>query len=362
MTGRSQMGTKLANIPMGKFDFDLHKIGLHRKTLMGLAALSIFIMHFTAIGALQFIGPLVLVGKALAAWTAVDVEIFCLVSGYGIFYSLSKRPPLIHYFEKRLERVVIPFLLIMVPGNLFLLCLPLNECLFRCSTLYYWLEKNDGTWFVLFIILMYALAPLFFRMYSSGTHSQIIGWHCIFMAALWGGIYAVTKLYPMADERWGLALYRVPMFFTGMLLAAIEKNGKGTIPWTTNLVLFIVCLLKSGLNIDFGVFEALLLQCRSMICICFECLILDVASRYTRKGFYIMDSVGKCSLEFYLVHGLILNWLRKDPVRMQNIQGNFCAVLLMLAVTYAVSLEVNGFSNVIIRVLTENTHRKHTRQ
>ena len=61
------MGTKLANIPMGKFDFDLHKIGLHRKTLMGLAALSIFIMHFTVIGALQFTGPLVLVGKALAA-------------------------------------------------------------------------------------------------------------------------------------------------------------------------------------------------------------------------------------------------------------------------------------------------------
>lgn len=355
------MGTKLVNISIGKFDFDLHRIGLHRKTLMGLAALSIFIMHFTAIGALQFTGPLALAGKVLAAWTAVGVEIFCLVSGYGIFYSLSKRPSLIHYFEKRLERVIIPFLLIMVPGNLFLLGLPLNECLFRCSTLYYWLEKNDGTWFVSFIALMYALAPLFFRMYSSGTHSQIIGRHCIFMVVLWGGIYAVTKLYPMADERWGLALYRVPMFFTGMLLAAIEKEGKGTIPWTTNAVLFMICLLKSWLNIDFGVFEALLLQCRSIICICLECLVLDVVSRYIRKGLYIIDSVGKCSLEFYLIHGLILNWLRKEPVRVQKIQGNLYAVLLMLAITYVVSLALNGFSNVIIGVLTKKARRKYTR-
>lgn len=181
------MGTKLVNISIGKFDFDLHRIGLHRKTLMGLAALSIFIMHFTAIGALQFTGPLALAGKVLAAWTAVGVEIFCLVSGYGIFYSLSKRPSLIHYFEKRLERVIIPFLLIMVPGNLFLLRIPLNECLFRWSTLYYWLEKNDGTWFVSFIILMYALSPLFYRVYGSGTESQIIGKHCVFMVILWGG-------------------------------------------------------------------------------------------------------------------------------------------------------------------------------
>ena len=357
---RPEMGTELANVPMGKYDFDLHKIGLHRKTLMGLAALSIFIMHFTAIGALQFTGPLVLAEKVLAAWTAVGVEMFCLVSGYGIYYSLSKRPPLIHYFKKRLERVIIPFLLIMVPGNLFLLHLPLSESLFRCSTLYYWLVKNDGTWFVSFIILMYALAPLVYRMYGSGTQSQIIGRHCIFMVVLWGGIYAVTKLYPMADERWGLALYRVPVFFTGMLLATIEKNGKGTISRTTNAALFVICLLKSGLNIDFGVFEALLLQCRSMICICLECLVLDVVSRYVRKGFSIIDSVGKCSLESYLVHGLILNWLRKDPVRVQKIQGNLCAVLIMMAVTYAVSLAVNYFSNGIITLVTEKTHGKHT--
>lgn len=167
------------------FKLDIQMLSTYRNLLMGLAAIGVFVMHFIVQGVLAFPSPLKKIETVLLLWGSSGVDVFCLLSGFGLFYSLEKNPKLSQYYKKRVIRVYIPFLLITIPGYLFFLKISIKKCLIKWTTLYLWVSGNDGTWFVSFIIVMYLLSPIIYKFYKSSSTKKLIVKHCIAVALMW---------------------------------------------------------------------------------------------------------------------------------------------------------------------------------
>lgn len=167
------------------FKLKIQMLSTYRNLLMGLAAIGVFIMHFIVQGVLAFPSPLKKIETVLLLWGSSGVDVFCLLSGFGLFYSLEKNPKLSQYYKKRVIRVYIPFLLITIPGYLFFLKISIKKCLIKWTTLYLWVSGNDGTWFVSFIIVMYLLSPIIYKFYKSSSTKKLIVKHCIAVALMW---------------------------------------------------------------------------------------------------------------------------------------------------------------------------------
>lgn len=167
------------------FKLEIQMLSTYRNLLMGLAAIGVFVMHFIVQGVLAFPSPLKKIETVLLLWGSSGVDVFCLLSGFGLFYSLEKNPKLSQYYKKRVIRVYIPFLLITIPGYLFFLKISIKKCLIKWTTLYLWVSGNDGTWFVSFIIVMYLLSPIIYKFYKSSSTRKLIVKHCIAVALMW---------------------------------------------------------------------------------------------------------------------------------------------------------------------------------
>lgn len=167
------------------FKFKIQMLSTYRNLLMGLAAIGVFVMHFIVQGVLAFPSPLKKIETVLLLWGSSGVDVFCLLSGFGLFYSLEKNPKLSQYYKKRVVRVYIPFLLITIPGYIFFLKVSIKKCLIKWTTLYLWVSGNDGTWFVSFIIVMYLLSPIIYKFYKSSSTKKLIVKHCIAVALMW---------------------------------------------------------------------------------------------------------------------------------------------------------------------------------
>ena len=337
--------------------FEISKIGTHRKALMGLAAISIFVMHFMTIGVLQFSGPFTFIGKIMPIWTAVGVDIFCLLSGYGIYFSLSKHHNLSLYMYKRVARVLVPFLIITVPCYLFVLRLPIKLCFFKWTTMYYWFVENDGTWFVSFIMLMYIIAPVFFKIYSNSSEYRILLTHLVFMTLLWSAFFFCYQYYPTVGARLELSFGRIPMFFTGMLFGALDQQKKGRLHWSIVGALCIAVIVKAATNYYLGIFEMLLIQCRSILVIVLECIVLDIGKRYFPKVLTILNFNGKCSLEIYLLHVMIMRWMMNKEGRIDLFENNFIVTVICFMMTLLLSGMVNRLSEMIIKSFYAKTIR-----
>ena len=167
------------------FKLEIQMLSTYMNLLMGLAAIGVFVMHFIVQGVLAFPSPLKKIETVLLLWGSSGVDVFCLLSGFGLFYSLEKNPKLSQYYKKRVIRVYIPFLLITIPGYLFFLKISIKKCLIKWTTLYLWVSGNDGTWFVSFIIVMYLLSPIIYKFYKSSSTRKLIVKHCIAVALMW---------------------------------------------------------------------------------------------------------------------------------------------------------------------------------
>ena len=338
------------------FKFKIQMLSTYRNLLMGLAAIGVFVMHFIVQGVLAFPSPLKKIETVLLLWGSSGVDVFCLLSGFGLFYSLEKNPKLSQYYKKRVVRVYIPFLLITIPGYIFFLKVSIKKCLIKWTTLYLWVSGNDGTWFVSFIIVMYLLSPIIYKFYKSSSTKKLIVKQCIAVALRWILLWGGERAGPALIAQVGIALYRIPIFFTGMLLAALVKqNANFSISDWIIAVMAIITVLKSVLDIDTGTIDMLTMVCRSFFFVYVECIILQLLSKFqTKIRFVLLNSIGKYSLEFYLIHILVINWVKNKPDVVAYLHGRFDICFVIAGVTYLLSLLVSKISVGVMHKLKLN--------
>lgn len=198
---------------------------------MGLATILIIVCHSTqgsyAIESSGIIRKLVIAGN-------YGVDVFLLLSGVGLYYSLVKvyegKSSLLRWYKRRFSRILVPYFILVVPW-LCVSCLLdgqyFSSFLWQASTLSYW-THHDGVWFLSLLLPLYLITPLYG--WLERRFHQITGLVTILLWVVL--IFFGPSSYEMLhiDKtnvviNIGFCLIRLPSFFLGYWLAPYIRRA-----------------------------------------------------------------------------------------------------------------------------------------
>lgn len=282
-----------------------------RSFLMGVAILWIVLCHGRAYfpesrnTAEEFLNYLVSIGYG-------GCDIFLLLSGFGLAYSLKRDDHYGRYLGRRARKLFpayYPFILVYMGAVAVLRGISAKEILGNLTFVGFWFSwKNQFNWYIQAVMVFYLAAPLVYRIlktWKKWAAMIILGTAALGLQVVFFGKYQM------------IAIARIPVFLLGMLLGCREK---GSMYWTKGrlgcvLAVFVVgvcfrravephitwgnglhwypflllapsgCFLAAGLRpfwLRFSLFRAI----DDMVCLC-----------------------GRCSYEIYLVHLLFFETL-----------------------------------------------------
>ena len=267
---------------------------------MGIATILIFIVHAPDNCVMM---PNAL--KTICALGSLGVDLFLLLSGFGLWYSLNRRfldkisMGVKYWYSVRYKRILIPYVLII--GPITILGILQGESVWTSilnfSTINFWLNHR-GSWFIAMLIPLYAITPLHYLVCNRTKAATIynmavvlflvvvacmkIDFSCIFESKLFDNIKFVT--------------FRLPAFFIGYMLAPYAKEEKSvSLVWMLIIPLIVVATMRF---LHFGYWPGFLV----LPLVVFSCCILRHA------GFVAGNTLaffGKISLESYLFNTTI---------------------------------------------------------
>lgn len=131
----------------------------NRSFLYGIAAVFVLLVHFG--GYLPSEGGGVTILSKLLRYGQLGVPIFGFLSGISCYYSLSRGTPRSVFWENRIKRTFIPYLIISGSCNFVLDILIKRDImafLMDVSTLSFWLYHH-GPWYLAMLIPVYLCMP-----------------------------------------------------------------------------------------------------------------------------------------------------------------------------------------------------------
>lgn len=139
-------------------NIDLSIISKYRGELMGISAILILCVHAVGnkVSMPHFICSVLTLGQ-------LGVDMFLILSGIGMYYSLSNwNGRIVDWYKRRFIRLLLPYFGIAIPYYLFLLIsnqIDLPSAIFSISTLSFWF-RHDASWFIALLIPLYLITPL----------------------------------------------------------------------------------------------------------------------------------------------------------------------------------------------------------
>ncbi len=279
---------------------ELRSISQYRTELMGCAIIGVLIMHLVSIGNISHAAPV----KLLSIIPSLAfTETFLILSGLGIYHSLSSCNGVILFYKKRYNRIVIPYLLMaFVPVLLYVIFNkePIWMYLYRLSMIDFWIGDGSlGMWYVAVSILLYLLAPWLFKYGIFDSVGRLI-------ISVGGGIIVLLIIYYACNSYWestGKWLAQIPAFLLGgFLMCQINKERK--LGWKDLIgiitITFILFIFASKVPFLMP-FSRILVRFCGLIMLCI--LVHFVSS--SKWFIHILQWFGTYSLELYILHLLL---------------------------------------------------------
>ena len=320
-----------------KRTFDLGLLSKHRNFLYGVATILVVWCHMIVELPATGVYP-------LFTWVQqrgmVGVEMFLMLSGFGLYSSLSRNQNVIRFYKRRILRVMLPaFIITVVIGAV-------AEGSFweyvKYVTIIPGFFSEMGYWYPAFIIMIYAFYPLLFSFQKRSQ--KAFAMFSIAVSLLCIGVCVVMDM-SLFYER---AITRIPSFLVGCVIApyVIEKRK---IPVWLMVAAFVafagfdalrILLDFNGLSVRALAFFAL-----SILLIWLSALMAEfLCSVSVGRGIYKLGAfIGTISLEMYMVHTRLRSLLEKVFVTETSLLSDILkvdvsAILLAVFAAYALSL------------------------
>lgn len=139
-----------------------NQISLYRNELMGFSILWIILHHtqFFHMANYDNIDYLIRMGSC-------GVDIFLFLSSFGLYRSFNQNNNIKKFYLKRILRIFPTFIFIVFIYKL-------KEGFATLLSPLTWLNELHSNWFIPFILLMYAIFPLLFKLQQKKTYLPII--------------------------------------------------------------------------------------------------------------------------------------------------------------------------------------------
>lgn len=311
------------------------ELSKYRQPIMGIAILLVMISHlfFLGIWGELYSIPLQRVRQLCAS----GVDIFLILSAFGLYYSCRKNSNVLAFYKKRYLRLLpAPFIVFFVAygsilARFFSEGMPFYDLM---SWFFHYLKGYlYGLWFLYLLLFLYTIFPIVFSYLNDATTrgelknralllfmSTIIIPFLLIICAQDNGI---TDMYGTVM----LSLYRVPIFFVGLYI--VYEFGIIRYIYKSH-ALFIISTILSYLSppeLQYIFFAFMALSAlKYFVVICEKC-----------KAFNIVFSfIGNFTLELYVVHMFIFTNIS------QYIQPNtfqILAVAFLSSFVFAVILQ-----------------------
>lgn len=276
-------------------------ISKHRLFLYGFAALWIMFFHFcTKIPPMGILTPLRYIQDA----GACGVDMFLLLSGFGLYNSMAKCTSAGEFYKKRFLRVYLPAVMVM---SLYYILMDDSVLDYlACSTfLGYWIGM-DVEWFIGFIMTMYLIYPFLYMVQKKKSRIMYL----FLMLSLTFSFLAETWYVPMNLLR---GISRIPIFLFGCILAPCFAEKKQIPKWVfPAAVLISICLTAVWAGFDLYVryyryyffLHALLFFAYSVVLVLLLCSIAEwfLHCKFCRGIYRCIAFCGVFSLEIYLLY------------------------------------------------------------
>ena len=290
----------------------------YRTELMGLSILLIMLFHSSFIfsnGLALHIERTILDelsigcgGGNLLIFRILDigVDFFSIISGFGLYRSLSKNWDIKQFYIKRFNRIL-PATLIVT--SFYVLCHNEEFCLntikgvaraFLEITTLSTFRGHLLFWFITYILLCYVITPYLFRFINllrRQSHSTL----CLLLSVVL--IYVLSYLVlPMVNPLGSMIYHRIPSFYVGLCIGlAIEKNCK-----CHTLIIHVLSIIGIFITIicrNFHQPEAIMRTCYFIFSLPILLSISHMFSCISWRHLHIMFSfLGGLTLELYLLH------------------------------------------------------------
>lgn len=196
---------------------DLSLLFKYRKFLMGFAALWILMTHEWQIVTNET-SFFFVTENFIKRIGFCGVDIFLLLSGMGLYYSLEKNP-VSRFYYNRLKRVIFPF--IIMASIVSQIDHWTNEFYFNIITGIGFYKTNIYLflWFVPAVITLYLFTPVFYNFFKKAENKYL------FFAGfieLWL-LFSLMARNVMREDLYGFT-NRIPIFVTGFLIGYLCKE------------------------------------------------------------------------------------------------------------------------------------------
>lgn len=198
-----------------------------RQELMGIAILGVCLLHaFDWAG----IGDSV-IAKVISPFARIAfTDGFLFLSGFGLYYSFSKNSDLRQFYLKRVNRVLLPYMIMGLPFFLLSLInynISLPVFLLKLTSLYFWFWGNDGMWYISMSVALYFLFPVVYRFLFIQQKEQVVLVKTLLIVITCVAVNFV--LYALAPHYYSMVqigITKAPMFFIGMLVGWYSCLGR----------------------------------------------------------------------------------------------------------------------------------------
>ncbi|MCR5532935.1 MAG: acyltransferase [Paludibacteraceae bacterium] len=301
--------------------------------MMGLAILGILWGHLMN----ETWQPVVLSQIARLVHTAG----FIFLSGFGLYYALSKGPSISTFYKKRLTRIFIPY--VILTFWFFIVAFVAGQdslCKFLTNmiAMSFWIYGVKGTWAMWYVsvtLVLYLISPILFILFNGkkpfANTIIFIGIYSLFLvglACMFPHYWTITKI----------GLVRVIMFVLGMYTGYLALHHKSANGWQIlfYFALIGILLLIAKLWIDDEVYAIL----RTLIGMPLLLMFLKLLGHSTFMDKLIHQPLaffGKCSYELYLIHVVIFYWFR-DIIGLNSATSMIIGISIALALCYPIHL------------------------
>lgn len=284
-----------------------------RQELMGIAILGVCLLHaFDWAG----IGDSV-IAKVISPFARIAfTDGFLFLSGFGLYYSFSKNGDLCQFYLKRVNRVLLPYMIMGLPFFLLSLItdnISLSTFLLKLTSLYFWFGGNDGMWYISMSVALYFLFPIVYRfLFIKQKEQVILAKTLLVIITCVGANFVLLDLAPHYFSMVQIGVTKAPMFFIGMLVGWYSCLGR-SMSWkhiVGAILLSLTILLKKKSDVFIPYYEMVY----RLIMMPLACLALGYFNTKCLKT--ILLWFGRYSLEIYVLQMLIIGVAQKALILM----------------------------------------------
>lgn len=194
---------------------------------MGIAILGVCIAH--ALGWAHL--DTSLAAKLLGPFTRIAfTEGFLFLSGFGLYYSFSKNGDLWQFYLKRVNRVLLPYMIMSLPFLLLSLTtgnISLSTFLLKLTSLYFWFLGNDGMWYISMSVALYFLFPVVYRfLFIQQKEQDVLVKTLLIVMTCVAVNFVLFALAPHYFSMVQIGITKAPMFLIGMLVGWYSCLGR----------------------------------------------------------------------------------------------------------------------------------------